>query len=174
MPAEEYYRRSLTIPFLDHILFHMETRFSDLQQKAVMALQIIPSVILQSTHQANVEENYSDELVDLFKDDLPSPSTVDQEIKLWFCKWKTYVGDAPTTPTKALSHATKCLFPNVHTLLRLICTLPVTSCKCERSVSVLRRLKTYLRTSLGPRPFPHMRKNLKIKNPVDPSRSPSL
>ena len=77
---EEYYRRSLTIPFLDHILSHMETRFSGLQQKAVMALQITPSVILQNTHQANVEENNSDELVDFFKDDLPSPSTVDQEI----------------------------------------------------------------------------------------------
>ena len=146
---EEYYRRYLTIPFLDHILSHMETCFSDLQQKAVMALQIIPSVILQNTHQANVEENYSDELVDFFKDDLPSPSTVDQEIKLWFCKWNTYVGDAPNTPTKALSHATECLFPNVHKLLRLICTLPVTSCECERSVIVLRRLKTYLRTTMG-------------------------
>ena len=34
-------------------------------------------------------------------------------------------------------------FPNVHRLLRLILTLPVTTCECERSVSVLGRLKTY-------------------------------
>ena len=124
VPAETYYRRSLT--FLDHILSHMETRFSDLQQKAVMALQITLSVILQNTHQANVQENYSDELVDFFKDDLPSPSTVDQEIKLWFCKWNTYVGDAPNTPTKALSHATECLFPNVHKFLHCYCRVLLT------------------------------------------------
>ncbi len=30
--------------------------------------------------------------------------------------------------------------PNTNTILRLICTIPVTSCECERSVSVLRRL----------------------------------
>ena len=34
-------------------------------------------------------------------------------------------------------------------LLRIICTLPVTSCECERSISVLRRLKSYLRSTMG-------------------------
>ena len=31
----------------------------------------------------------------------------------------------------------------------LVCTLPVTSCDCESSVSALWRLKTYLRTTMG-------------------------
>ena len=39
---EEYYKRSLTIPFLDHMLSHLETRFSHMQQKAMTALQILP------------------------------------------------------------------------------------------------------------------------------------
>ena len=41
------------------------------------------------------------------------------------------------------------MFPNIHCLLRLVCTIPVTSCECERSISVLRRLKLYLRSSMG-------------------------
>ena len=41
------------------------------------------------------------------------------------------------------------MFLNIHCLLRLICTIPVTSCECERSVTVLRRLKTYLRSTIG-------------------------
>ena len=41
------------------------------------------------------------------------------------------------------------MFPNIHRLLRLICTLPVTSCECERSISVLRCLKPYIRSSMG-------------------------
>ena len=41
------------------------------------------------------------------------------------------------------------MFPNIHILLRLICTLPVTSSECECSISVLRHLKTYLRTTMG-------------------------
>ena len=41
------------------------------------------------------------------------------------------------------------MFPNIHILLHLVCTLPVTSIECERSTSVLRRLKTYLRSTMG-------------------------
>ena len=38
---------------------------------------------------------------------------------------------------------------HIHILLRLICTLPVTSSECECSISVLHRLKTYLRSTMG-------------------------
>ena len=55
----------------------------------------------------------------------------------------------PDTPSKSLEHADESMFPNIHILLRLICTLPVTSSECERSISVLRRLKTYLRSTIG-------------------------
>ena len=53
------------------------------------------------------------------------------------------------SPRDALVYATEAMFPNINILLRLICTLPVTSCECERNVSALRRLKTYLRTTMG-------------------------
>lgn len=32
--------------------------------------------------------------------------------------------------------------------LRILGTIPVTSCECERAVSSLRRLKTYLRSTM--------------------------
>ena len=41
------------------------------------------------------------------------------------------------------------MFPNIHTLLCIIYTLPVTTCPCERRFSVLRRLKTYLQSTMG-------------------------
>ena len=34
-------------------------------------------------------------------------------------------------------------------LLQIACTLPVTSCECERSASVLRRLHSWMRASMG-------------------------
>ena len=39
-------------------------------------------------------------------------------------------------------------FPNIYAALRILATIPVTSCECERAVSVLRRLKTYLRSTM--------------------------
>ena len=38
---------------------------------------------------------------------------------------------------------------NLHVLLRLCATIPLTSCVRERSGSVLKRLNTYLRASMG-------------------------
>ena len=70
-----------------------------------------------------------------------------EEIHLWRCKWQSFTGQVPDSPREV--HATEVMFPNTSILLRLICTLPVTSCECERSISVLRRLKTYLRTTMG-------------------------
>ena len=40
------------------------------------------------------------------------------------------------------------LCPTIAMLLQLLATWPVTTCSCERSISALRRLKTYLRSTM--------------------------
>ena len=61
----------------------------------------------------------------------------------------TLAHELPNTPSKSLQHASERMFPNINCLLRVICTLPVTTCECERSISVTRRLKTCLRATMG-------------------------
>ena len=39
--------------------------------------------------------------------------------------------------------------PNIYVLLKILGTIAVTSCECERSGCVLKRLNTYLRASIG-------------------------
>ena len=65
--------------------------------------------------------------LEVYKDDMPSPSYLQQELDLWWCK-------LPNTPSKALVYATESMFPNIHHVLRVMCTVPVTSCECERSI----------------------------------------
>ena len=43
----------------------------------------------------------------------------------------------------------RALLPEVTKLVKLVLTVPVTSCTSERSFSGLRRLKTYLRSTMG-------------------------
>ena len=39
--------------------------------------------------------------------------------------------------------------PNLNTIFRILLTMPVSSATCERSFSTLRRLKNYMRNSMG-------------------------
>jgi len=60
--------------------------------------------------------------------------------------YKLCVLDRPTTVSTAVklySVCSKAEFPNVHVLLRIACTIPVTSCECKRTASSLRRLHTF-------------------------------
>ena len=42
------------------------------------------------------------------------------------------------------------MYPNFHMLPSICAKIPATSCQCGRSGSVLKRLHTFLRTSMGP------------------------
>ena len=45
---EEYYRRNLTVPFLDTFIAEMGARFSELQSKASMGMKLVPKYMTLS------------------------------------------------------------------------------------------------------------------------------
>ena len=55
----------------------------------------------------------------------------------------------PSTLASAIKECDKTRFPNLFILLKIGCTLPVTSCECERSFSTMRRLRTWLQSSMN-------------------------
>ena len=87
----------------------------------------------------------------LYADDLPAPLSFDAELDLWQQQWTANpdLASVLSTPEKALCHADKDFYPNIDVLLRIMATLPVTSCECERSISLLRLVKSSLRSSMG-------------------------
>ena len=58
-------------------------------------------------------------------------------------------GDIPNNLLKSLAVCDKDSFPNIHTLLVIACTLPITSAEAKRSFSLMRRLKTALRSTMA-------------------------
>jgi hypothetical protein len=42
---EDYFRKSITVPFLDYALNEMKTRFTDLYARTALGLQLVPSII---------------------------------------------------------------------------------------------------------------------------------
>ncbi|XP_063750079.1 52 kDa repressor of the inhibitor of the protein kinase-like [Eleginops maclovinus] len=106
---------------------------------------LIPSVQCNSDVTVDISE-----AVALYQDDLPSPEVIDQELKRWKLKWQVKaLHQRPSSCASAIKECDEMMYPNIFKLLKIACTLPVTSCECERSASVLRRLNTFMRSSMG-------------------------
>lgn len=144
--AEEYYRRITTLPLLDHLIQQLEERFGNHQIFVSKLLSLVPSHLCDESN-ASLSFN---EIIEFYHDDLPNPTVILTEIARWKMKWLHQTSaDRPSTLKSTLCMCDKDFFPNVHVLLRIACTLPVTSCENERANSTLANVKTALRSTMG-------------------------
>ena len=133
----EYYKRAISIPFLDHLANQIETRFPTKNIKLLfMSIAFPVKEVSDSQWQDKFSMFWSQ-----YIDDLPEPG------HLWEDYWLMYKGVPPNSLSTLLLVTDKMIFPNNYTSLKIAATIPVTTCDCERSISVLRRLKTYLRNT---------------------------
>ena len=42
---EDYFRKSITVPFLDYTVNEIKTRFTDLHARTALGLQLVPCII---------------------------------------------------------------------------------------------------------------------------------
>ena len=138
---EVYYQRSLTIPFLDHLIKELEERFSSNAKinVATSGLCLVPSVVLKRDDwQSSVKD-----LAPLYKADLPAPLSIATELHCWKRKFMHYGSNKlPDTLIDALNER------DISTLLKILSIIPVTSCEAEQTFSALRRVKPFLRTTM--------------------------
>eukprot|EP00745_Piridium_sociabile_P005995 TRINITY_DN13898_c0_g3_i3.p1 TRINITY_DN13898_c0_g3~~TRINITY_DN13898_c0_g3_i3.p1 ORF type:complete len:266 (+),score=58.71 TRINITY_DN13898_c0_g3_i3:22-798(+) len=183
--AEEYCRRSVAVPFLDHLLLQMNDRFQN-AELAKDGLELVPDSIIQLPNDYMPVPGGVQGLADLWHSDLPDVDGLPAEYHRWCTTWRgqpqqpvpctvqgaleactvqgaleacTVQGalEACTvqgaleacTVQGALEACSKDLYPNIHVLLKLLCTLPITTAECERMNSSLRLLKNYLRSTMG-------------------------
>ena len=148
---EGHYRVNLSVVFLDHALNQLETRFPPEAYTCYSGFSIVPTVMLanQSTWKNSVTlfcQHYSS--------DIPNVIGLPAELTLWQRRWEDKVEEVgidklPDRVSKTLISVDPVSFPNIFTVLKILATIPVTSCSCERSISSLRLLKNYLRNTTG-------------------------
>ncbi|XP_076030802.1 52 kDa repressor of the inhibitor of the protein kinase-like [Oratosquilla oratoria] len=136
--AEEYYRRSVYIPFVDHVVAELKSRFDD--DTVPVALQL--KELLRGS-KANVDAVLK--ATKLYESDVESLLLVQTETHRWTCSAPAF-----ESVKKAKEYAEARMFPNIAKLLTILLTLPVSNAEAERSFSALKRLKTYLRSTIGP------------------------
>ena len=90
------------------------------------------------------------DLVKLYADDMVQIGSLDTELHCWTVKWQQEkeLANSMNNPYKVLCSVDGDFFPNIKQLMTIACTLAVTSSECERSISHLRHLKTYLRSTM--------------------------
>ena len=149
LTASDYYKRVITIPALDHLITEIDTRFHHGSSSVVCQIVLLLPVTIVETQENPTSVDIAD-LISNYGDDLPAPESVDTELHCWSTMWRTRAEDAATlnTPAKVLESIDCDFFPNLDVLFKIACTLAVTSAECERSVSRLRYLKTYLRSTM--------------------------
>ncbi|XP_063219757.1 52 kDa repressor of the inhibitor of the protein kinase-like isoform X1 [Bacillus rossius redtenbacheri] len=142
---KEYFRRMSFIPYIEEMSSSLSERFLS-HKNIIVGLQcIIPVNVVKSSF-SDVETAFN-----FYADDLTNTNKVmfKGEWDLWKMKWKNSKDELPKDAITALKKCEEMLFPNLHILLEILASLPVTTASVERSFSTLKRLKTYLRNSTG-------------------------
>ena len=124
----------------------MEDRFFDQKQKC----QSLWGLILQYFDASPNTARDLERLLEVYQEDISRRAAVVPDVQHWVNKWKKE--DVSTVPLSAFEALCAChadIYPNVYILLTILGTLPVSTATRERSFSTMRRLKTYLRSSVG-------------------------
>jgi hypothetical protein len=148
-PAEsvaEYWKRTVAIPFLDIICLELKCRFSKDKRAHYELCALIPKVIVTKSSESITE------LVNVLQEKwdhvLPISSAFKSELFRWnsYCK-RQASGETSVTCLLA-KHADSIFFPNIRELLKILAVLPMGSSEAERSFSCVRRIHTWLRSTM--------------------------
>ena len=110
----------------------MTHRFNKFNCKAAKSLILTPSVLCSEKFKENVDISPTLDEEDLKNEgDLIKRDVVDQEHLLWRRKWLAVASkDWPDKLAKAIKKCDAERFPNLFVLLKMACTLPITSAEC--------------------------------------------
>lgn len=150
-PAETdeiYFRRTISAPFLDHLSTELAARFNNDSSIVARGFSIVPSIMRNEDHVDTWRGEFA-EFVNAYRDDLPLEKALNAELDRWQSKWSNLPQqELPDRISKTLLCTDPLSYPNIYAALKILGTIPITTCECERSISVLRRLKTYLRGTM--------------------------
>ncbi|PFX24174.1 52 kDa repressor of the inhibitor of the protein kinase [Stylophora pistillata] len=142
----DYYKRAVAIPLLDHLLSEMKTYLNPTNDAVLSSLfNLLPELVAVRDRNPDIGA-----ALEFYENNLASPHVVDVELLRWKRKWcSTEDADRPTSAAQTLAPCYREFFPNIHTLIHILCTLSITSAECEHSFNTLRWLKTYLRSTMS-------------------------
>ena len=145
--GSDYYRVKITIPFLDHLIEQMDFWFPSEMCNLYNGFYIIPGIFLKCKGIDWKTEFMK--FVSAYEDDMPNFKTIHAELELWETSYKKgFEKVAYDSVADTLRNCNELPFPNIFAALKILAVVPVTTCECERSVSALCRIETWLQNTM--------------------------
>ena len=139
---------------IDCVLEGVKDRFSARHQSLYNGFNILPCVVINSkTWRSDLKW-----FINQNHDDIDSAVSLEAEFDMWEVFWRRQV-ELPSNKSEEFGYelysvksvlkiTEKEMFPAIWSCLKLLAIFPVTTCECERSMSIMRRLKNYLRSTM--------------------------
>ena len=149
------YRVTLTVPFIDSVMVSVNDRFSVKHEAIYAVFQLLPAVMLKNkkgrTDLKMFVDEYSDDIDSVLE--LRAERDVGNVLEEVSCHKMDEDSDMMWSIQSVLFQTDKEMFPAIYSSLKLLGTFPVTSCECERSISAMTQLNTYLRSTVSRKVF---------------------
>ena len=94
----DYYKTSITIPFIDHLSTQLNDRFPDDHPQLVLGSSLIPKIM-------KTQLNWIERVLELgkfYQHDLPSAENLDMELLAWKVKWDSHTTELQAEPQQTL------------------------------------------------------------------------
>ncbi|XP_065678111.1 52 kDa repressor of the inhibitor of the protein kinase-like [Hydra vulgaris] len=145
--VSDYFKYSITSPLLDHLINELEDRFDIGNMVVYKGLSGIPATVVKKNKEKCFWKLDFIEFLHFYISDMPHPTSIHAELDMWDTFWNNQ-SVIPSTITETLKSIDMRGFPNIREGFLIMGTIPITTCECERSISVIRRLKTYMRSRM--------------------------
>ena len=146
--AKQLYRVTY-YELLDVLLEELKSRFKEQEVSVLISME---HIFVGAYSDTEPSEDSLQNLVTFYRSDIDE-RRLRNELKVFYTFVKQHVSAIPRDPivqlAQLLVQSGLSVFPQVAQLLRLYFLVPVSSCSAERSFSCLRRLKTWLRNTMG-------------------------
>ena len=145
--SEEYFRISIFVPLLDDVIADMGAREKFFEKLFVN--QVLPLKICSHSNESlqQLSKNIAEVIIPFCDDNVELIATqLFHELQIWQCKWESESKINDIDIVFALCDVN--IFPLLSKTFGLFAALPISVATAERSFSTLRRLKTWLRSTM--------------------------
>lgn len=141
----EYWERTILIPYLDSFLSSLSTRFMERNDVAYGLNILQPSIICSRSLTKEQIKEKCEKIAQFYQ----LPGNLMSEVEVWKHIWeKKQCSNMENADLLDLIPEATDFFPAIHTALAIAAAMPCTTATVERSFSTLRRVKSWTRSTM--------------------------